>query len=78
MVVAVSKPSKPKKKRFVWSDHIKDCIKEELSDCIGPENLKNLTPARADEFLKENNLGDRGYLNLKNVIYNLTRPPRKK
>ena len=76
MVAAVSKPSKPTKKRFVWSDHIKDCIKEELSDCIGPENLKNLNPARANQFLERHNLGDRTYLMLKNVIYNFTRPPR--
>ena len=76
MVAAVSKPSKPKKKRFVWSDHIKDCIKKELGDCIGPENLKNLTPARANEFLEKHNLRDRTHMMLKNVIYNFTRPPR--
>ena len=87
MVAAFSKPveqihvpstSTSKKIRNVWSKHIKDCIKKELGDCIGHENIKNLTPARADEFLKKHNLGDRTYLNLKNVIYNLTRPPRKK
>ena len=49
-----------------------------LGDCIGHENIKNLTQARADEFLKKNNLGDRGYLKLRNVIYNMTRPPRNK
>ena len=75
-VAAVSKPSKPKKKRFHWSNYIKDCIKKELADCIGPENLKNLTPARANEFLEKHNLGDRTYGMLKNVIYNITRPPR--
>ena len=85
MVAAFSKPveqihvpltSTSKKIRNVWSNHIKDCMREELGDCIGPENLKKLTPARADEFLKKHNLGDRTYLMLKNVIYNFTRPPR--
>ena len=76
MVAAVSKPSKPTKKHCVWSDHIKDCIKEELGDCIGPENLKNLTPARANENFEKHNLGDRTYMMLKNVIYNFTRHPR--
>ena len=85
MVAAFSKPveqihvpltSMSKKIRNVWSNHIKDCIGEELSDCIGPENLKNLTPARANEFLEKHNLGDRTPLMLKNVIYNMTRPTR--
>ena len=62
MVAAFSKPveqihvpstSTSKKTRNVWSKHIKDCIKKELGDCIGHENIKNLTPARADEFLKK-------------------------
>ena len=85
MVAAFSKPveqihvpstSTSKKIRNVWSNHIKDCIREELSDCIGPENLKNLNPARANQFLERHNLRDRTYLMLKNVIYNFTRPPR--
>ena len=67
---------KPKKTRCYWSNYIKDCIKKELADCIGAENLKNLTPARANEFLEKHNLGDRTYVMLKNVIYNITRPPR--
>ena len=77
-VAPVSNPSKPKKKRFVWSTYIKDCIKKELADCIGHENVKNLTPARAKEFLEKYNLRDRTYLMLKNIIYNFNRPPRTK
>ena len=67
---------KPKTTRRYWSNYIKDCIKKELADCIGPENLKNLTPARANEFLEKHNLGDRTYFMLKNIIYNMTRPTR--
>ena len=77
-VAAVSKPSKPNKKRFVWSAHIKDCIKKELADCIGHDNIKYLTPARAKEFLEKHHLRDRTYLMLKNIIYNSNRPPRTK
>ena len=68
----------PKKKHVKkhWSNYIKECIKKELADCIGPENLKNLTPARANEFLEKHNLGDRTYFMLKNIIYNMTRPTR--
>ena len=87
MVAAFSKPveqihvpstSTSKKIRNVWSNHIKDCMRKELGDCIGHENIKNLTPARASEFLKKYNIGDRGYSNFENVIYNMIRPPIKK
>ena len=77
-VAPVSNPSQPKKKRFVWSPYIKDRIKKELADCIGHDNIKNLTPARAQEFLEKYNLRDRTYLMLKNIIYNFDRPPRTK
>ena len=78
IIIPVYDNSKPKKTRFHWSNYIKDCIKKELADCIGPENLKYLTPARANEFLEKHNLGDRTYGMLKNIIYNMTRPPRTK
>ena len=64
-VAPVSNPSQPKKKCFVWSTYIKDRIKKELADCIGHDNIKNLTPARAQEFLEKYNLRDRSYLMLK-------------
>ena len=87
MVAAFSKPfeqihvpstSKSKVIRMHWSQDVKDSIRKELSDCIGRDNIKNLTQDRAREFLKKYKMEERGFIRLKKVIYNLSRPPRKK
>ena len=47
-----------------------------MGDCI--HKITNLTKERGNAFLKKYNLQDRGYLNLKNVIYNMGRKPKDK
>ena len=42
----------------------------------GIDNIKNLTHERAQNFLAQHNMEERGYLKLKHVIYNMTRTPR--
>ena len=63
-----------KRSRKHWSKSIKAAIKLELGDCI--TTIGNLTPARATAFLEKYNLQERGFLNLKNVIYNMGRKRR--
>ena len=64
-----------KQKRLFWSKELKDAIGLELGDCIN--DIKNLTHERAINFLAKHNIEERGFLKLKNVIYNMQRPSRK-
>ena len=63
-----------KRTRKHWSKSVKAAIRLELGDCIS--TIGNLTPARATAFLEKYNLQERGFLNLKNVIYNMGRNRR--
>ena len=63
-----------KRTRQHWSRSVKAAIKLELGDCIS--TIGNLTPAKATAFLEKYNLQERGFLNLKNVIYNMGRNHR--
>ena len=71
---STSNPSNSKATRLHWPKEVKDSIRTELSDCL--VDIKNLTCKRAQNFLAQHNMEDRGYLKLKNVIYNMTRTPR--
>ena len=63
--------------RMHWPQEVKDGIRNELSDFLGCNNIKSLTKERAREFLAKYKMEERGFLKLKNIIYNLSRPPRK-
>ena len=65
-----------KRSRKHWSKSIKAAIKLELSDCI--TTIGNLTTARAEAFLEKYQLQERGFTNLKHVIYNMGRKPKDK
>ena len=71
---STSNPSNSKVTRLHWPKEVKDAIRTELSDCL--DNIKNLTHERAQNFLAQHNMEERGYLKLKHVIYNMTRTPR--
>ena len=60
-----------KRTRDHWSKSVKAAIRQELGDCFS--TIANLTPERAIAFLEKYNLQDRGYKNLKHVIYNMCR-----
>ena len=65
---------KPRRTRQHWSRSVKANIRLELGDCIN--TIGNLTQERATAFLKKYSLQDRGFLNLKNVVYNMGRNQR--
>ena len=65
---------KPKLTREFWPKWIKNVIKNEMGDCI--HNIRNLTKERANAFMEKYNLQERGFMKLKNVIYNMGRKPR--
>ena len=62
---------KPKRTRQHWSRSVKANIRLELGDCIN--TIGNLTQERATAFLKKYSLHDRGFMNLKHVVYNMGR-----
>ena len=71
-----TKHTDSKRKRLFWPQHVKNAMLLELSDCL--EDWAKLTEERAINFLAKFNMEDRGHKLLKNVLYNLTRGPRKK
>lgn len=65
---------KPKLTREFWPKWIKNAIKNELGDYI--HNITNLTQEIANAFMEKYALQERGFMKLKNVIYNMGRKPR--
>ena len=63
-----------KRTRCHWPESIKSAIRKELGDCI--ITIQKLSQERATAFLEKYNLQERGFLNLKNVIYNMGRNRR--
>ena len=57
-----------------WPKSVKVAIRLELGDCIN--EIGNLTQERATAFMEKYSLQDRGFMKLKNVIYNLSRNPK--
>ena len=63
-----------KRTRNSWPKWVKEAIRQELGDCI--QQITKLPRERAKKFLEKHDLQERGFMNLKNVIYNMGRRPR--